>query len=284
MFNPYLEAIEDEAVRERLLEHEPRELALAGELYHAAFDLANADSDHAVPSPSGVADCRLKQWFAATETPRSNPIGPASYKKMETGRHIEQFWHTIYEQAGFDVLETPESEPFDNYKGGRGDGILVVRTPELAKIMGLKVGDRGLLELKDLGVFTFDDFVLHGADGPDIAHYKVQTQVYLGRYGLKFAILHGGQSDNSASMFYWGRMRKRKGFPPPFMIEIVYPDPVVYAYYNDRAGEVSWYAEHVTTPPEALKDFNPAKGRFPCGSDERPYCSWRDICLKVGNE
>lgn len=283
-YNPFVDNLDHEPTLDRLAQRPRGEVGLMGVLYTAAHELANADSEHAVPSPSGVADCRLKQWFTGREVPRSNPIPPANYKKMETGRHIERFWHDIYEQAGFDVLPTPDSEPFDNFKGGQGDGILVIRTDELAETMGLRVGDRGLLELKDLGMWTFDDYVLHGTEGKDIEHYKIQTQIYLGRYNLKFAVLHGGIADNSAQMFLWQRMRKREGNPPPFWLEIVYPDPVVYAAMNARAGEVNWYIENVEQPPLVLKDFDPEQGKFPCGSDERPYCGWRDLCKKVRNE
>lgn len=280
-FNPFVDSIADDEVLQRLMTRPERERNLMGALFHAAHALANEVSDHAVPSPSGVAGCRLQQWFAGKRIPRTNPIPPASFKKMETGRHIEPFWRDVYEAAGFDVEPCPEPEPFDNFRGGIGDAILTVRDPALGIDLGLPTGSRGLLELKDLGIWSFTDYVLNGSMGKDIEKYRKQVGVYLHRYKLDFAILHGGQADNSAVTWIWQKIRRRAGFAPPFWLEILYPDEAEYARLNDRAGEVAWYIDNVDEPPAVLKDYNPEKGEFPCGSDTRPYCGWREICLRT---
>lgn len=280
-YNPFVSAIEDQDLLDRLAGRPKAELALMAHIYTTMFAMANQDDPHATPSPSGIHGCRLKQWFGAKALQRTNPIPPASYKKMETGRHIETFWREVIESAGFDWEECPESIERPPFKGGTGDGILTIRTEECAQVMGQPVGTRGLLELKDLGIWSFLDYVYKGAQGPDIMGYYHQAQTYMSFYDLKFAVLLGGQADNSAITFTWSRMRKKKGMPPPFWLEILEFDPIMAAKDRGVAQEINYFVENYEEPPGTLKDFDPAEGKFPCGSEDRPYCGWRDICLKV---
>ncbi len=133
------------------------------------------------------------------------------------------------------------------------------------------------------------DYVEQGTTGKyGMEGYVHQAQTYLEFYreshDLKFAILLGGQADNSSITFVWNRMKKREGLAPPFWLEILYPDPAMAAADNDKAGEVAWYIDNVAEPPGELKDFNPEDGKFPCGSDDRAYCGWRDRCLLVARK
>lgn len=285
MFNPFVDSIKAAHVQELLWERPDQELKLMGHLYLAMDTMANIDDPHATPSPSQIHGCRLKMWFSGKGTPRSNRIPPASYKKMETGRHIEGFWREILDAAGFDWEPCPPSRPHKGYRGGSGDGILTVRTEEAAEAVGFPVGTRGLLELKDLGLWTFENYVREGSRGKDIDGYHHQAQAYLDFYAeefdLKFAILLGGQADNSSVTFLWNRMRKYEGDAPPFWLEILYPDPAMAAADNDKAIEVAYYIDNFEEPPGDLKDYDPEAGKFPCGSDEKAYCGWRDLCLKV---
>jgi len=288
MINPFLDNIKDSRTLELLWDRPDPELRLMGHLYMVMDALANQEDPHATPSPSQIHGCRLKMWFGGRGIAKTNRIPPASFKKMETGRHIEGFWREVIDAAGFDWEPCPDSIERGPWKGGIGDGILTIREQDAADAMGLPVGTKGLLELKDLGVWSFDNYITEGSQGRDIKGYYHQAQTYLDFYSeshdLSFAILLGGQADNSSVTFNWKRMRKREGEPPPFWLEILYPDPSVQAENHARATEVNWYLERYTDdskPPIELKDFDPEAGKFPCGDAEKAYCGWRDLCLKV---
>lgn len=280
-FNPFVDAITDSKTLEILWERPDQELKLMGHLYQAMDALANEESSHATPSPSGIHGCRLKQWFGGKDVPKSNRIPPASFKKMETGRHIEGFWREVMDAAGLDWEPCPESAPHGNYRDGSGDGFVTVRTEDAAEATGFPVGTKLLLELKDLGVWSYDNYIQEGSLGRDITGYHHQTQAYLEKYGLPACILLGGQADNSSVTFNWSRMRKREGEAPPFWLEIIYPDATMAAKDNAIAAEVGYYIDNYDEPPSELKDFEPLDGKFPCGSETKAYCGWRDLCLKV---
>lgn len=284
--NPFIDAITDEKMREHLADLPREDTALMGELFHAAMKLGNADQNHATPSPSSIDQCRLQLWFNASGTPRSNPIPPQSFKKMETGTAIEQFWRDIYEEAGFTVLETPESHPHGNFRGGKGDGLLVIREQRIADALRLPIGTLGLLELKDLGLFSFMDYCLNGIHSPQIDKYFTQSQIYMNMYDTKFGILHAGQADASAVTWWWGKIKKMDGHPPPFWLETIYPDPVVYHDKNAKAGELGWYLDNYPKEgkvPTELRDYDPevvlkSKKTWPCG-----WCGWKETCLAKGH-
>lgn len=284
-YNPFIDNIEDAKTLEILFERPDQELKLMGHLYQIMDAMANQDDPHATPSPSQIHGCRLKMWYSGKGIQKTNRIPPASYKKMETGRHIEGFWRTIIDAAGFGWEECPESISRGPWAGGTGDGILTVLREDAAEAIGFPIGTRGLLELKDLGIWSYDNFINEGSRGRDINGYYHQSQTYLDFYAeshdLKFCVLLGGQADSSGVTFNWKRMRKRAGEAPPFWLEIIYPDPVIQAKNNTIAEEVSWYLKTYDVAPGELKDFDPEAGKFPCGDDEKAYCGWRDLCLKV---
>ena len=242
-----------------------------------AYRLEQEGDRHGVPSPSGVASCRLQQWFNGRGIPRTNPVPPASVKKMESGTAAEPFWRDIYTRAGF--AWTPLSRLRGNarpFADGQGDGKLFVVNPALP----WPVGTALLLELKDLGVWTYLDAVEKGLkDGlPD---YYTQVQVYLGLYGLKQAIFHAGQADASAVTFVWKRIKKHEGMPPPFHAEVVDFDAEFFSKTLDRATDVEFSLRTMDVVPLHLRDYDVFKlapqGKYPCG-----YCGWMDKCLEAG--
>lgn len=230
---------------------------------------------HGVPSPSGVAHCRFQQWCNGTGVPRTNPVPPQSIKKMESGTAIEPFWRDIYSRAGLQWSELPKLEDVGPFKQGQGDGKLTVTMPGLPWPVGTSL----LLELKDLGVWTYFNAVEKGLrDGlPD---YYAQVQVYLGLYGMNQAIFHAGQADASAVTYVWRRIKRRSGMAPPFYLEVVEFNPEVFGDMMDRADDVKYHVSQHTEPPLHLRDYDVKKlgpaGTFPCG-----YCGWLDYCLEV---
>lgn len=260
-------------------------------LYHHLWKAAEStqdDNDHTNEvSASGVDDCRLKNWFRVKEFPRDNRIPPESLKKMESGRAIEPFWRDVYERAGFEVVSPLDRiEPIGNLRGGGGgDGGLIVRTPEAAATVGEPIGSRGLLELKDLGIWTYFDVINKGwTEGAP--QYIVQAQVYMEGYDWDWAVLHAGQADSSATKTWWTRMWKRDPKDlPAFWAEKLVRDSRTFAWANARAGEINWFTDNSATPPMALRDFDvhdklqwgQTKKGFPCA-----YCGWSKTCANLG--
>ena len=234
---------------------------------------------HGVPSPSGVASCRLQQWFNGRGYPRSNPVPAASVKKMQSGTLIESFWRDIYNRAGFAWSPLPQlAGKAGPFAAGQGDGRLTVVQPTLPWPIGTQL----LLELKDLGVWTYFDAIDKGLkDGlPD---YYAQVQVYMGLYDFRQAIFHAGQADASSVTYVWRRIKRREGSPPAFHAEVVDFDAEHYSRMLDRAEDVSHHLDPVRVPhiPLHLRDYDVFKlapaDKYPCG-----YCSWQKTCLDAG--
>lgn len=232
---------------------------------------------HGVPSPSGIAHCRLQQWFNGRGIPRTNPVPTASVKKMESGVQIEGFWRDIYTRAGFAhrPLQRLKEARIYPFADGQGDGLLTVVEPNLP----WPIGQQLLLELKDLGVWSFCDVVDGGLE-EGLPDYYAQVQVYLGLYGLNTAIFHAGQADASSVTFVWKRLKKRETPPPPFYVEVVEFDVDCFNRLRERAADVRYHIEEYVEAPLHLRDYNAEKlsekGSFPCG-----YCSWQDACLEA---
>lgn len=275
----------------------PYEPPVLTPLYHlvwAAADTFNDDADtHPLgTSPSTVMDCRLRQWLRNTGVPRTNRLSPETIKKLEAGKVIESFWRDVYSRAGFEV-ESPLPRIAIPYltAGGAGDGGLTVATRECSERLSetagryIPVGSRGLLELKDLGVWSFFDVMDKGwVEGkPD---YFYQAQAYMEGYDCQWCIMHAGQADASSVKFVWSKFKKRPDRQPGFWLELVHRQPEVFARMVDRAREVNYYVENILEPHEAarvLRDYNvwdkhdqdSGKG-FPCH-----WCGHKELCLTL---
>lgn len=231
-----------------------------------------------VPSPSSVSSCRLKQWFQASGITPSNRIPVDSMKKMESGRVIEDFWREVYTRAGYLVVSPLPSFELGDMKSKGGDGLLFVEDQRAIDSTGLPKGSSLLLELKDLGAWTWCDFTQKGIkDGmPD---YYDQVQTYLHAYDREWCVFHAGMADASGTKFIWNRIKKIPAPCPPFWVEMVKRDPNHTMKVMHRASEVRNHIDNITDRiPVELRDYDvatllPKKG-FPCG-----YCGWSEVCL-----
>src|SRR3990170_980849 len=202
------------------------------------------DDRHPVPSPSGIARCFRQQWCRGTRHPITNPDQPAWAKKMEQGKLVEPFWHEVFQMAGFTVATLNERVPVaGGPMTGVGDRML------MDEVEALFPGAM-LLELKDLGMFTFYEFLKYGLKegNPD---YYYQVQCYMAMYAVPFAIVFAGQADASSTTWWWRtREKKEHGpeaaeWPPPFLLEIVPFAPADFAWAQQRAVDVDWYIKNV---------------------------------------
>jgi hypothetical protein len=257
-------------------------IALSDALVTSVEALQDEWDPHDVPSPSGIAGCRLRQWFDGKRIPRSNRIPAASIKKMQAGKEIEGFWRTAYERLGFEVLGDLPRVPIGAHMTGEGDGILSATQdgkPFDVKLDGVTVpgGTRFLLELKDLGVWTYLNFYQKGAE-EGLPDYWAQVQCYMEGYNLDACILHAGQADASAVTYIWNQRKVKNDWPdkpPPFILEIIPRIPQEFARWSGVAQEIKYYIEQVDQLPAALRDFDPHTTRYPC-----QWCGWVNLCKR----
>lgn len=243
--------------------------AIADRVYAAAEALQDKWEGHEVPSPSSVYKCRRQLWYTGKQLPRTNRIPPRSIKTMQRGKSIESFWHSVYANAGFTVLTLAGGSRIDvGPMTGEFDGLLIDK----------ETGERYLLELKDMGVWGYIRTVQDGVQAAEPDYYA-QIQQYMAGAGVTKCIFHAGQADPSATVWIWQKIKKLPGRPPDFHVEVVEFAPSEWHQAEARADEVIALLQ-VDTPPAA--DFDPLEGKFPCGSDEQPYCGWRDLCLRGG--
>lgn len=248
------------------------------DIHKAAETMQDDWEEWHVPSPSGIASCRLRQWFMGQGVPRSDRVPVESIKKMESGRVIEDFWRTVYTRAGFHVVSPTPPLTVGTMKSKGGDGILYVAGNTT---LGLPQGAAALLELKDLGAWSYTDFIKHGLQqsSPD---YWMQVQVYMHGYGLKYCVFHAGMADASGTKWIWQRIKKEPDPIPPFWLEVIPYDPSVALAAITRAAEVTWARENFPAEggriPIELRDFDSPtlvrQHKYPCG-----WCGWATACV-----
>lgn len=248
-------------------------------LIHDAAETMQDDwEDRYVPSPSSISKCRLQQWFAGTQVKRSNRIPVDSLKKMESGRVIEDFWREVYTRAGFMVVSPTPPLTIGVMQSRGGDGLLYVETEAAAKAVGLPTGSSLLLELKDLGAWSYMDFVQKGVQ-EGLPDYWPQVQSYLHGYKREYCVFHAGMADSSGTKFIWRRIRKYEGDPPPFHVEVIRREPVAVLEAMNKASEVRWAIDNIKDRiPLELRDYDSpklvAEKKFPCG-----WCGWANTCV-----
>lgn len=249
-------------------------------VHQAAETMQDDWEQRYVPSPSSVSSCRLRQWFMASGLPKTNRIPVDSMKKMESGRVIEDFWRNVYTRAGFLVVSPLPPVEIGAMRSMGGDGLLFVESVEAAETTGLTKGSSLLLELKDLGAWSWCDVVTKGVQ-EGLPDYYDQIQAYLHAYDRQYCVFHAGMADASGTKFIWKRIKKYTDECPPFWIEIVKRDPAHVMTVLNRASEIKWGIDNMPGDgriPIELKDYDcvslvPKKG-YPCG-----YCGFAEKCV-----
>jgi hypothetical protein len=201
---------------------------------------------------------------------------------MAQGTAIEGYWRDVYTAAGFDVvspMRTPELGSMGAMQSRGGDGLLYVGTKECSESLGMPMGTKLLLELKNFGAWSYFDFIDKGVQNghPD---YWMQTQTYMHAYDVAYCVFHAGSADPSSAKWIWSRIKKRNRDDfPPFWVEVISKDATVVVSALERAADVQWHKENITDRiPIELRDYDPnallPEGKFPCG-----YCGWADACV-----
>lgn len=242
------------------------------------------DEAHDVPSPSGISGCFRRQWCAGTHYPQLNPDKPAWIKKQEQGRLVEPFWHDVFNRAGFSVADLTNTERLqmkDSPMTGKGDGIIADMMGEIPIVM--------MLELKDLGMFTYLDFMEKGLK-EGLPYYWYQVQDYLEIYDLPFGVVFAGQADASA-ITWWHRTRNQcnrrvkahdatcahkqhgedKTYPEPFVVEVVPKAPADIEWTRQRSLDVRWYIDNEPNIAKVPRDFDPSQPKI---NGKNSPCNW----------
>lgn len=215
-----------------------------------------------------------QQWYKGRGSPITNVTPVRSLKKMAAGKAIEPFWRAALEEAGFTITLPKERIPIGEDADGEVDGILSEGQP----------ASSCLLELKDLGQWSYQDVLIKGVKigAPE---YYMQVQLYL--YGCIHAglindprcVFLAGMADSSGFLWYWRRIKKQEIDPPDFYLEVIEYDEAVAQWGLDRMKYIGSILKSSDVPPS---NFEPLEGRFPCGTNDVAYCGFRDQCVSDG--
>lgn len=229
---------------------------------------------HPAPSASALDSCLLQQWFAASGIPRSDRVPAQSIKRMASGAAIEEFWRAALLEAGFIVAHPLPRLEWEGISG-QGDGLLYPFAAGLRESLG---PGPLLLELKDLGVWTYSAVVDRGVRYGAPA-YWTQMQAYFRIYGLERGIFLAGIADPSALTYVWRRLKKRDSNYPPFYVEVVDREPGIENDLISRGAPLRQTLENGGLPPRWFREYSPEElvptKAFPCG-----YCGWATLCLR----
>ncbi len=261
---------------------DPNTIKIWDRVYQGVLDWRarqDAEHPHVVPSASATASCVKQNVYAGRRIPRTNEVPVQSIIKMEGGVRMEGFWYEVLELAGFGVQAHPDETA---YEAGIPDKI--PGTPD--GIMGLDnvLLDEVVLELKNLGVWGYANFVQKGLKEAEYGYYA-QVQSYMHSHGLGRAVLIAGMADSSAMKWIWMKIKKQDEPPPPFWIEVVDYDPAAFKQAQESARTVDYFVTNPDIPmanvPKIWNEgaiLDPAliaaDGKMPCG-----YCGWAELCI-----
>lgn len=264
---------------------------LTERIYEAAYTAQFEEEPHPVPSPSGIYGCLRRQWCDGKRLPRTDPLAVRTLKKLASGKAIEDYWRGVYERAGFAIEPVAKLGRIPIFDAA---GIEVMTGEVDALLADRNTGDRCLLELKDLGVWSYFN-VLEGGVKDGERGYYYQIQCYLGgalKAGLikdpPWCVFHAGQADATSVVWIGKVIKKMEKRPPDFIIEAIPFDEVAYNWACERAKHVTWLLANVDNVHDCPREFDPvalSKGRgsaFPCGKEDNPYCGHRQLCVEAG--
>lgn len=258
---------------------------LLDSLHKAAVKISDDAPAHPVGSPSSVYSCLRRQWYSAKGVQESNVRSLKSLKKMASGKAIEDYWHEVYRGAGFKVYRPKTRLPIYSSTGelltdGEIDGVLEQLEEPHHKI---------LLELKDLGIWTYTGILEKGLENYDPGYY-VQLQLYLhaaleaGVVDQPYAVFHAGMADSSAVVWIWKAIKKKDPADlPDVHIQVIGYDPIIVNWAMRRIDIAKLLVMSDSVPareydPEAMQKTK--GGGFPCGKLDNPYCPWLETCIK----
>lgn len=216
---------------------------------------------HSFPSPSGVMECRLKQFFQGRgyEPDQESPIGWQIRRAM--GIIIEPLILSYFSAGGFGV-----TLPDTSYQCGP----LMLAHPDAI------INNEFLLEIKSISGIGYRKLIESsmGVRETEIGHL-VQAQLYLYATEMEWCLYFAAPADFSLIQMML-RQRKRFGKDyemPPIYLEFIKKDNNVIEMGLERAETISEDIKKEEPPP---KEFS---GR-PTKTDgsRNPPCSW---CLWI---
>jgi len=223
------------------------------------------DLEHSVPGPSSVLSCRRAMWYQTHEVEKDS-TPPAWWAYNATvGTLQELIWCAALEAVDprlrVELFEKPLGETITNINADTASEKYVLRgtpdgrLPEVAAITEFKkINNYGFKMVRDSGVY-------HGKE----EHYA-QCQIYMLLAGVEWCLYIAAAQDPSK-------------VSPWFVVEWIQADKD-YLFWAIRKFVDGSRA--VAMPTVAPRDFDPAKGKFPCGSERKAYCPWRTQCVKDG--
>lgn len=222
------------------------------------------EMEHTWPSPSGIMNCRLQQWFAAknVKMDRTSPIGWKVRRAM--GIISEPYWLAVLGSAGSELTLPNEKYPCGPYMTAHPDAVM---------------DGEFLVEIKSVSGWGYRKMLEEwgGVEMAEKGHY-VQAQLYMYATGYDWTLYLTWPADPGQTQ---SSMRQKKRYGK---------------YYEMQPLYLEWIPRHEGTIEMALEraemlakdqlskkppsrefsgvEFKPNGSRFfPCG-----YCLWLDSC------
>lgn len=231
--------------------------ALGGEM--PDYLRAHLEMEHSTPSPSGVASCRLQQWFKGQGAEVQQGI-PASWSlRSMAGTVNEPIWIAILRLCGLPVTFPKESYDCGDHMRAHPDGL---------------IGDDGLLELKSVTGWTYKRLIEgQGVAYEEPKHYT-QTQLYMLATGRSYSLYVASTPDPALLQ---SMMRGWKKYGPEYQLPLCYLEVIPRREVDieaalARADMIAADKESSTPPP---RDFD-GQIKWPCS-----YCAFQPKCQEI---
>lgn len=236
-----------------------------------SYYAAHLSMEHTVPSPSGVTNCRLQQWFKGQGIERDT-VPPAAWdKRAAAGVLTESWWLTVLKMAGLDIRLPDKAIPCGSVMRAHPDAY---------------IGDDGLLELKDKTGWAYKRIL----ESLNLAYEEpreyMQAQLYMHAANRDWCLYLASPADPAllqSLMRQWKKYGKQYELPL-FHMEVIERREVDILAGLARGEMIAKDQESADPPPREFNGIEfDRKGNkaWPCG-----YCQWGDTCRSMynGNE
>lgn len=220
--------------------------------------------EHSYPSPSGIMNCRLQQWFAAKNVRVDNesPIGNKVRRAM--GVISEPYWLAVL-GSGDDKLTLPNKK----YSCG----------PHMWAHPDAVMNKQFLVEIKSVSGWGYRKMLEEwgGVEMAEKGHY-VQAQLYMYATGYDWTLYLTNAADPGQTQ---SSMRQKKRYGKSYQMQPLYME---WIPRNDDTIEMALERAEMLvgdqlseeSPPREFsgQEFKPSGAlSFPCG-----YCLWNPTC------
>lgn len=229
--------------------------------------------------PSEIGDCKRKIYYRWTGAKKDGRRDFAGQRVMMIGTLLHPFFGQMWSRAGFFLNEECHASNSKINASFRPDFIGIIRTPKMAKLFDMEVGELFVIDFKTTSNRSYE-YYDRGTKTPGIPKEsdELQLQFYVGEVQkylkddklCRYGFLQYFSRDWSQK-FWNGRWKQNSQFKHDVALFQIPADPLKYQMGVNYFKEVQKLVDAKKVP----KKEGAGKDNYPCS-----YCDYCSLCWK----